>query len=103
MCGLSPLILLAAAVGITVTSITGSTGAGWAAAAAVAAVVYLVGRRRWGGMCTVSPPKARPFEGLTGAGDSGAAAGGPGAVPREHHQSPGEPHQVPEEHQQGVH
>ena len=92
MCGLSPLVLVSAMVGITVASLTGNTGAGWAAAAAVAAIVYLVARRRSVGMCGVLPSQARPFDGLRGAVPKAAVP--EAAVPEAEEVGPGLPREV---------
>lgn len=59
MCGLSPVIMVSAMVGITVASLSGSVAAGWLAAAAVAAALYVLARRRSLTGCGASSPTGR--------------------------------------------
>ena len=59
MCGLSPVIMVSAMVGITVASLSGSVAAGWLAAAAVAAALYVFARRRSLTGCGIASPRNR--------------------------------------------
>ena len=80
MCGLSPVIMVSAMVGITVASLSGSVAAGWLAAAAVAAALYVFARRRSLTGCGTAAPKRHLPADTANTADWGLIGRADGAV-----------------------